>query len=408
MARLIVNEGAGPRPVELSGERSLGSNPACDVVLTHPTALGTRVVLKPLRFGYRATAVKGQLLVNGQPRELADLEHNDQLRIGEVLVIYKQPEGEAFRPEGGAPADGPVELELLPDAEPAAELSEAELRELAGEELPLLEDAEPVRRAAEVVGLDEALQRSRWKRLEALRRLQVARAGGAPEGPDLAAPGALDAVAALDADAVAALESMEWSQGLMDAPIPLILERARDTATAKAAESAEAARRAAEQAEAERRAAEAERQVAERAAAERAAAERAEAERLAAAEAAARAAAEAETRAAEAARDDALRRATEDAERARLAEAPPADVELEVLETLDTLEPLEALDTLDLVELTPWGDGPLVASAATAGAAAGGPRRPLPAGGVRFTRPLPPGHRAPRFLPPVHPGRPPA
>ena len=405
MARLIINEGDGPRTVELQGVLSVGSNPGCDIVLGHHTAIGVRAELKPLRFGYRVSIAKGELLVNGRATEMADLEHNDTLKVGEVLILYKQPEGEAFDPSGGARAagagpGGPVEL--LRDEVAADELSDADVLALAGlapldepleelDELELLEDDAleelevlgeleelgPERHAHETQGLDDALLRAKHKRLEALRRLKSAKRGGSAEGPALSAPGALEAVAALDDEGVAELEGLEWSQGLTEASVPEILERARQVVAEREAERLAAERAAA---------AEAERLAAERAAA-------AEAERLAAEQAAG---AEAERVAAEQA-------AAAEAERAA------AELELEELEELDELE-------LEPVPASAPGLGLGGAPSIRAPAprvdpqvfASPNPPRPLPPGGVRFRRPLPPGHRAPAFLPPVHPGSPPA
>lgn len=414
MARLIINEGNGPQARELSGVVSLGSNPNCDVVLSHRSAMGVRLELKPLKFGYRAQVIKGSVSLNGKALDMADLDHNDQLQVGDVLLLYKQPEGEAFSPGlGGRSADSSQVLELLPEDAVSEELSDADVLAMAGLEplepeeelsLELLDELPPERHASEAAGLDDALVRARHKRLEALARVQRAKRGGSPDGPDLSAPGALDAVAALNADAVADLESLEWSQNLGEASVPEILARARELAHAYAARQAEQAARA----EAERLAAEeAARLAAEQAAEEaaRLAAEHAaeEAERLAAEEAL-------RVAAAEAARVEAERLAAE-------AEAAAELEELPELEALDELEPLTELDEFELTPLPAVGAAAAVAAsvgAATTRAPAAlnltgpNPPRPLPPEGVRFRRPLPPGHRAPAFLPPLHPGRAPA
>ena len=86
MARIIVNEGGGPQSYELSGIVTVGSNPSCDVVLTHPSTLGFRLKLKPLKYGYRARLVKGDLVHNERPCDMADLDHNDTMRVGDVLA----------------------------------------------------------------------------------------------------------------------------------------------------------------------------------------------------------------------------------------------------------------------------------------------------------------------------------
>jgi hypothetical protein len=434
MARIIINEGAGPQPVDLDGLVVLGSNPSCDVVLSHGSALGSRVELKPLRFGYRVTVVKGDASINGGVREMADLEHNDQIQIGDVLVIYKQPEGDDFQPGDGSSgrtvlADGSEEFELLREDAPAEELSDAEVMAMTGmtapaepelEELELLEDVEleelpelePMRSAAEAEGLDDALVRAKHKRLEAMRRVQLAKAGESPDGPDLSEPGALDVVAGLDEDGVSTLESLEWSAGLTDATVPEIMARAQEIVAEREAERLAAEAAAAEAAAAEAAAAEA-------AAAEAAAAEAAEA---AAAEAAAAEAAAAEAAAAEAAAAEAA--AAEAAAAAAAAEA----AELESLDELEELDELESLDELEVLadalappvpafvpSAAPGAPQPVAAAASAPALTGAGPLptgslapRPLPPGGVPFSRPLPPGMRVPNHLPPAHPGRAPA
>ena len=468
MAKFIINEGTGPRTVDLQGTLSLGSNPSCDVVLKSSTALGNRCELRPLRWGYRVVKEKGELYVNEHSVEMADLDHGDTVRIGAVLLLYKQPEGDAF--SGGSAASGPELVELeeldLPELElidesavvaeapphregdsfqrgrwkriealrrlslaqqgtlgevpalsaegaldwaaeidssgavgewdtfehtqgvegktlrellllidetaasvPAAQASE-ELEELdlledfeELEELEVLEEIEP-RHAHETVGMDDAMVRARRKRLEALRRVRLARDGDFAPLPDLSEAGALDVVKALDESGAASeLEAFESSAGLGDRTVSQLLEevetRRRDAvAAAEAAEAAEAA-------------------AAEAAAAEAAAAEAAAAE-AAAAEAAA-------------------------------AEAAAAEAEALDLEDLEELEVLE-----DFEDLTPvTADTPAAPSAPEPVLSAPRPVlsqgvRPVPAGGVPFARPLPPGRPAPTYLPPLHPGRRPA
>lgn len=461
MAKFIINEGLGPRTVDLQGTLSLGSNPLCDVILESSTALGCRCEMRPLRWGYRVLKVKGDLFVNERSIEMADLDHGDTLRVGDVLLLYKQPEGDDF---DGADSAGTEQLEsvaleelsmdalelidesaVVAEPEPRREgdafqrgrwkriealrrlslarqgalgwiptlskpgaldlaaeldasggaaewdayeqsegLQDKTLRELVLlidetlatvprakapevleeleelevlEILDVLEEIEP-RHAHETAGLDDAMVRARHKRLEALRRVRLARDCVFEEWPELSAPGALDVVRALDQEGSASeLEVFETSAGLGDSTLSQLHSEVEERRVA----AAEAA--AAEAAEAE-------------AAAEAAAAE-------AAAEAAAAEAAAAEAAAAEA---------------EAAAELLP---ELELLEELDIVEP----GALSLSGAAPSAPTPLVTAPQpllSQGV------RPLPPGGVRFTRPLPPGRSAPTHLPPLHPGRMPA
>jgi len=387
MARIIVNEGSGPRVVELQGLVTVGSNPSCDVVLAHESALGVRIELKPLRFGYRAKLIKGEARLNESSFEMADLDHNDTLHVGEVMLLYKQPEGAEFAPPAAAPVT-PEGLELLDDLDELPELELEALEEVDDlEELPELDvleelPAEPAARRRGAVeeidlvperpaepaqpdpGLEEALLRARWKRLEMLRRLQRVQAGELESYPDLRDPGALDIAQQLDLEGRAApLEQLEADEQLTEASLPELAERVEQArAAAKQAADAHAAESAA----------------------------------VAAAAAAAAVGDQA---------DEALE---------ELEELP--------LDELDELEPLEELEALPELELEPVDEPAAVSVAAAATARDDAPRaperepasaapsgasggvRPLPPEGIRWRRPLPPGRRGPTYLPPVHPG----
>ncbi|MCB9896521.1 MAG: hypothetical protein H6825_00830 [Planctomycetes bacterium] len=511
MASLIINEGSGPRSVDLRGPVVIGSNPSCDVVLDHPTATGSRVELQPKRFGYRVTKLKGDLLVNEQAADMADLEHNDTLRIGEVLLLYKQPEGDAF---DGSAAPSAARVEVLPDGQ-----EDEIVDDLLDAELEALEPAD-LSASAPPPALDDALERARLKRLEALRRLQLAE-HGAPidELPDLAAPGALLEAAALDVDEERALEALAHEHGLEEAAFKEILAAADHAASAHERDQP---LEIVELEALEELAVEPPPEIDE-------ALERAQLKRLAALDVLARAGAGAPReplpdlsdaqvldamralRAAGAAeallayeraehlddetprglleRAESLWTAREDAERAAREAEAAASAELEALDELEELTELEALGDLaeiessedltalegldeqaldaadefaagDLAELEelealPPVDAPAPTPverrpALAPRAAAGGPRavralapargtpsapmraaqpaaavfrvappvgargavpagaRPLPVEGIAFTRPLPPGRAAPTYLPPVHPGSPPA
>jgi len=490
MASLIVNQGDGPVPHPLKGLVVLGSNPGCDIVLQHPTALGSRVELKPLRFGYRVVRVKGELQLNEQACDMADLEHNDTLRLGEVMLLYKQPEGaEGFAAASGSDggqaaaagaargtADEVPELAGLEPLDATDDLPQLEaleeLDELEGLEsldaIEGLEELEPLESLESLTGraagggrvrgpveeidlaasvheptppspaLDEAYERAHWKRLEMLRRLSEARAGNTQEWPALHADGALASVQALSEQAQAELLAWEQSEGLVEASLRGLqqqVERAQ-----REAARAERAARAREREEAARR------QAAEREAAAREAAAR----EAAAREAAEREAAERERLAREQAEQERVER--ERAAAAALEALPELEpLEPEPLATLEDLEPLTDLQPLAApASSAPTGRAPTrperagsagqraasrpsrAAPRPPAPAQAPGPTdlrptafspaawqfpsslpappalppadsRPLPAGGVRFRRPLPPGHRAPTYLPPVRP-----
>ncbi|GJM21698.1 MAG: hypothetical protein DHS20C15_16130 [Planctomycetota bacterium] len=392
MARIIVNEGAGPRSIELLGMVTVGSNPSCDVVLEHPSALGVRVELKPLRFGYRVKLIKGELKLNDSSCEMADLDHNDALQIGEVMLLYKQPEGAGFEPVTTPSEVTPEGLELLDDLEELPELEIVEeLDELEELEELQLEELEPERvrgvveeidlrpeapddtRAAPAQpdpGLEEALLRARWKRLEMLRRLKRAQQGELESYPDLRDPGALSAVQQLDLEGrTESLEKFEVEQQLEEASLPELAERVEAARAAGLQQVEDAAAKAA---------------------AERAAAEAAQAEE-----------------------------ALEELEELPLDELEelPLEEELEELPELELTEaaPAAALGAAaasasprDTAPRAPQPSAPAPARDLAPAASAAPPAgvRPLPPEGIRWERPLPPGRRGPTFLPPVHPGAP--
>ncbi len=65
MARLIINEGQGPRPLELREQQTtLGGSADCDIVLRHESASGRRVRLETTATGHRAVVVSGDVLLN--------------------------------------------------------------------------------------------------------------------------------------------------------------------------------------------------------------------------------------------------------------------------------------------------------------------------------------------------------
>lgn len=140
MSRIIVNEGSGPRPVDLSVPRLIvGGSADCEVRLRHASAGGCGFVLEATPTGHRVLRLRGELFLNEEPCEVADLLHNDTLRAGEVMVLYKNPA--ASRPEP-SPTPDPARPEVPAAADEAPPEDEPEL--LAIEELDApLEDAVP-------------------------------------------------------------------------------------------------------------------------------------------------------------------------------------------------------------------------------------------------------------------------
>jgi len=475
MARIIINEGTGPRDVPLSGVVVLGSNPSCDVVLEHDSAIGCRVELKPLRWGYRAQCVKGEMLVNEEPAEMADLEHNDTLRVGDVMVLYKQPESAEEFAAGAvaapataepAPEEESATAEVASEEEPAAAVGslEEELDALSLEadddtldlegfdldeaatseddpfaelepESGLFEElapepAEPEPAPSEDVSaeFDLTIQRARWKRLEALRRLRLVREGSDEIFIDISKPKALEEVAALDEKGeVADLEAYEDEQGLTEKTVAELLAMGEEACAAR-----EAAAEPLEPLEDE----EPEPEDVEEPLEELEVDDEAE-------PALAGGDAELEELEVEADETQELSEpavATETTPRAPMEsvveppstdgdeyELPPVAAaassasvaggqDLDAVEDLEELSDLDELESVDepeeSFELEPVAATEPAMAAASAPAAAVPPpvlgTRPLPPGGVRFRRPLPPGFAAPTYLPPVHPGAPPA
>ncbi|HTE06801.1 MAG TPA: hypothetical protein VK824_11430, partial [Planctomycetota bacterium] len=101
MERLIVNEGQGPVTRDLTAPLTrVGGMTGCDVVLRHPSAAGAAFSLERTALGHRARGLAGAVFHNEQPLSVADLLHNDTLRAGETLVLYKNPS--ATLPDGTA------------------------------------------------------------------------------------------------------------------------------------------------------------------------------------------------------------------------------------------------------------------------------------------------------------------
>ncbi|MBM3984527.1 MAG: hypothetical protein FJ296_02360, partial [Planctomycetes bacterium] len=106
MARIIVNEGEGPRPADLSVSRLVvGGTPDCDLRLRHAAAGGAEFVIEATPTGHRVLRLRGALFLNEDPCEVADLLHNDTLRAGESMILYKNPD--ATRPEPAPAAARP-------------------------------------------------------------------------------------------------------------------------------------------------------------------------------------------------------------------------------------------------------------------------------------------------------------
>ncbi|HVQ25500.1 MAG TPA: FHA domain-containing protein [Planctomycetota bacterium] len=115
MASIIVDEGDGPRQLQLPRDRTLvGSNPQCDVQLRHVTATGTRFVIDAAVQPARVTVLKGEVLLNDRVVLASDLRHNDTLRAGEATLLFLDPpEGGARAPASPAQADAADTLRAL-------------------------------------------------------------------------------------------------------------------------------------------------------------------------------------------------------------------------------------------------------------------------------------------------------
>jgi hypothetical protein len=91
-SRIIVNEGRGPRPVDLVVPRLIvGGSPDCDVRLRDAAAAGIEFVIEASAPGHRVVRLLGELFLNEEPCDVSALHHNDTLRAGETLVLYKNP-----------------------------------------------------------------------------------------------------------------------------------------------------------------------------------------------------------------------------------------------------------------------------------------------------------------------------
>lgn len=106
-SRIIVNEGQGPRAVDLSVPRLIvGGSPDCDVRLRDAAAAGIEFVIEAAAAGHRHRVVRllGELFLNEEPCDVAQLQHNDTLRAGSSLVLYKNPAARRAVPAAGLQA----------------------------------------------------------------------------------------------------------------------------------------------------------------------------------------------------------------------------------------------------------------------------------------------------------------
>jgi len=106
-SRIIVNEGAGPRPVDLVVPRLIvGGSPDCDVRLRAAPAAGIEFVLEAKAGRHRVVRLLGELFLNEEPCDVADLLHNDTLRAGDSLILYKNPTARRVEPTPAAAPPG--------------------------------------------------------------------------------------------------------------------------------------------------------------------------------------------------------------------------------------------------------------------------------------------------------------
>ena len=205
MDRLIVNEGQGPRSFDLVvGRMVVGSTPDCDVRLKHVAAAGCQFVVERTLRGHRAVRLTGELLINEQPCEVADLAHNDTLRVGESMILYKSPDAVTPRraaapPPTGASRAGSPPASELPDVETLGAVEEVE--EL--DELEALEDLE------ELVELEEP-EASAKRAAKSLEELPVLEERAAVEAPP----------AAQELEDLPALDELEEFGELVELPPP--------------------------------------------------------------------------------------------------------------------------------------------------------------------------------------------
>ena len=107
MARIIVNEGEGPRPVDLVVSRLvIGGSSDCDLRLRHPATAGAEFVVEAVAGGHRVVRLRGELLLNEEPCEVARLQHGDTLRVGESMILYKNPAMRRAAPPAAQAAGG--------------------------------------------------------------------------------------------------------------------------------------------------------------------------------------------------------------------------------------------------------------------------------------------------------------
>ncbi len=181
MQRIIVNEGRGPRPQDLRGGRlTIGATPDCDVVLGHPGAQGSQFVIEGTATGHRVVVLLGAVLLNEKPCDVADLQHNDTLRVGDSMVLYKNPD--ARLPAAARPAGPSVPVQPEAPDEPEAPGEPQALDEL--KELEQLEALETLEELAELDELDELDELEELAELEELEEPEEPEELETPEAPE--------------------------------------------------------------------------------------------------------------------------------------------------------------------------------------------------------------------------------
>ena len=104
MPRIIVNEGEGARPVDLVVSRLVvGGSADCELRLRHPGTASAEFVVEAVAGGHRVVRLRGELLLNEEPCDVAQLSHGDTLRIGESMVLYKNPAARRAQPPPAVP-----------------------------------------------------------------------------------------------------------------------------------------------------------------------------------------------------------------------------------------------------------------------------------------------------------------
>jgi len=164
----------------------------------------------------------------------AEAEATETAKAAETAEIEAAAEAEAAETAEAAEAAAAAKAAAAAEAEAIVLEELEELEEL--DELDEIEEIEP-RHAKDAAGLDDALMRARHKRIEALRRVRLARAGEFPDLPELSANGALDLARSHEADgSLNELEAFEASEHLHDKSlIELLAEVAELKAVAEAA-----------------------------------------------------------------------------------------------------------------------------------------------------------------------------